>query len=160
MTIVSLHAVQLGSRLCSTCDTDFVPAVRLTKIQQEILAQVAERLPPEMRVLDLCLRLRTRSERMDVLRESCTGNGKKVPVCGLTALRSNSAQLVSDMEDRDLIPDRSVLHTHLETCAALKYLTMSCLATAARCQLVPLECSMMQHSCFQQECCWTICLVP
>ena len=96
-------------------DSCLLHAVRLTRIQQEILAQGSERLPPEMQVLDLCLRLLTRGERMDVLRESCKGNGQKVPVCGLTALRSNSAQLVSDMEDRDLIPDRSALQSHLQT---------------------------------------------
>ena len=59
-----------------------------------------------MQVLDLVLRLKDRKERLEVLKEAAQGKGNKVPVCGITTLRANAGQVLSDMEDQDAIPDK------------------------------------------------------
>ena len=80
---------------------------RLSRIQQQVLQEVSERLPPEMRILDMVLRLLTRSERMNTLRLAATGQGgEAVPSCEIRRVQGAALQLVSDMEEKDAIPDR------------------------------------------------------
>lgn len=84
-----------------------VSAGRLSRIQQRVLQEVSERLPPEMRILDMVLRLLTRSERMNTLRLAATGQGgEAVPSCEIRRVQGAALQLVSDMEEKDAIPDR------------------------------------------------------
>lgn len=62
-----------------------------------------------MQVLDTVLRLLSRSERMSILRQAATGKGDaQVPACDIKRIQGAALQLVSDMEEKDAIPDRCV----------------------------------------------------
>ena len=91
-----------------TYDTDQVShAGRLSRIQQQVLEDVSKRLPPEMQILDIVLRLLSRNERMSILRQAASGQGgDNVPPCNIKRVRGAALQLVSDMEEKDAIPDR------------------------------------------------------
>ncbi|DBB14614.1 hypothetical protein WJX82_003763 [Trebouxia sp. C0006] len=85
-------------------------AGRLSRIQQQVLQDVSKRLPPEMQILDIVLRLLSRNERMSVLRQAASGQGgDDVPPCDIKRVRGAALQLVSDMEEKDAIPDRRLL---------------------------------------------------
>ena len=74
-----------------------------------MLQEVSSRLPSEMQVLDTTLRLLSRSERMSILRQAATGQGDaEVPACDIKRIQGAALQLVSDMEEKDAIPDRCV----------------------------------------------------
>lgn len=85
-------------------------AGRLSRIQQQVLQDVSKRLPPEMQILDVVLRLLSRNERMSILRQAASGQGgNDVPPCDIKRVRGAALQLVSDMEEQDAIPDRRLL---------------------------------------------------
>ncbi|KAL3148749.1 hypothetical protein ABBQ38_014160 [Trebouxia sp. C0009 RCD-2024] len=88
---------------------DSALAGRLSRIQQQVLQEVSQRLPPEMRVLDTVLRLLSRSERMSTLRQSASGQGDTVPSCDIKRIQGAALQLISDMEEKVAIPDRRLL---------------------------------------------------
>ena len=90
--------------------TDRVSHVgRLSRIQQQVLQDVSKRLPPEMQILDVVLRLLSRNERMSILRQAASGQGgNDVPPCDIKRVRGAALQLVSDMEEQDAVPDRYI----------------------------------------------------
>lgn len=92
---------------CLSADQPQWSAGRLSRIQQQVLQEVSSRLPPEMQVLDTVLRLLSRSERMIVLRQAATGqSSNEVPACDIKRIQGAALQLVSDMEEKEAIPDR------------------------------------------------------
>ncbi|KAL0035493.1 hypothetical protein WJX77_008779 [Trebouxia sp. C0004] len=85
-------------------------AGRLSRIQQQVLQDVSKRLPREMQILDIVLRLLSRNERMSTLRQAASGQGNDdVPPCDIKRVQGAALQLVSDMEEKDAIPDRRLL---------------------------------------------------
>ena len=69
-----------------------------------------------MQVLDQVLRLLSRGERMNTLRQAATGQGgAAVPRCDIRRIQGAALQLVSDMEENDAIPDRYYLAIMLLT---------------------------------------------
>ena len=73
-----------------------------------MLVEVAQRLPPEMQVLDVILRLLSRGERMGVLKEATSGQSSSngPPQCDIKRIQAAATQLVTDMEEKEAIPDR------------------------------------------------------
>ena len=83
-------------------------AGRLTRIQQQVLQQVSQRLPPEMQVLDKMLSLLSRGERLSLLKASVQGGDPALglPQCDIRRIQGAALQLISDMEEKEAIPDR------------------------------------------------------
>ncbi len=62
-----------------------------------------------MQILDIVLRLLSRNERMSTLRQAASGQGSnEVPPCDIKRVQGAALQLVSDMEEKDAIPDRCI----------------------------------------------------
>ncbi len=62
-----------------------------------------------MQILDIVLRLLSRNERMSTLRQAASGQGgNDVPPCDIKRVQGAALQLVSDMEEKDAIPDRCI----------------------------------------------------
>ena len=80
-----------------------------------MLQDVSKRLPAEMQILDIVLRLLSRNERMSILRQAASGQGgDDVPPCDIKRVRGAALQLVSDMEEKDAIPDRCTPMSYCE----------------------------------------------
>lgn len=86
-------------------------AGRLSRIHQQVLSEVSQRLPPEMQVLDKMLSLLSRDERMTLLRKAMQGGDPRldVPGCDIRRIQGAALQLINDMEEKEAIPDRCVL---------------------------------------------------
>ncbi|EIE25672.1 hypothetical protein COCSUDRAFT_46328 [Coccomyxa subellipsoidea C-169] len=93
-------------------------AERLGAIEEEVLAQVAKRLPAELRVLDAVQRLTSSEERVDLLRRAASGAAAdvsmpaadvSVPACQLSSLQTIANQVIDDMEDKEAVPDKQLL---------------------------------------------------
>ncbi|CAL8469850.1 g9392 [Coccomyxa elongata] len=86
-------------------------ADRLDAIEEEVLQQVAGRLPSELRVLDLVQQLPSSEERVNLLKRAVSGAAADVslPQCQLSSLQTIANQVIDDMEDKEVVPDRQLL---------------------------------------------------
>ncbi|KAI8473087.1 MAG: hypothetical protein J3K34DRAFT_501351 [Monoraphidium minutum] len=81
----------------------------LAMLRREVLEQVTLRMPPPVRVLDAALQHDRVSARLKVLRSALGGGGGGLPGADMQALAATANQFVDDMEDQEVVADRSLL---------------------------------------------------
>ncbi|GIL68488.1 hypothetical protein Vafri_21758 [Volvox africanus] len=91
----------------------------LTAIREEVLRQVAGRMPSAAQVLDLALRHADKDERVGVLRAAAAADraavdgaaaaGSGVPAADLDTLAATASKFIDEMEEQPEIPDRRLL---------------------------------------------------
>ncbi|MEW5305368.1 MAG: hypothetical protein WDW36_007911 [Sanguina aurantia] len=81
----------------------------LVAVADEVLRQVALRLPSAARVLDLALKQRDKDARVQVLQSALDGGAGEVPAAEVEALLSTTSQFIDDMEEQESVADRALL---------------------------------------------------
>ncbi|MEW5314075.1 MAG: hypothetical protein WDW38_005598 [Sanguina aurantia] len=81
----------------------------LVAVADEVLRQVALRLPSAARVLDLALKQRDKDARVQVLKSALDGGAGEIPAAEVEALLSTTSQFIDDMEEQESIADRALL---------------------------------------------------
>ncbi|KAK9798552.1 hypothetical protein WJX73_002951 [Symbiochloris irregularis] len=84
-------------------------ADRLDAIRIEVLDQLTDRLPPEVRVLNTVTQLMDRNDRRGIIKEAAKGGYGKLPKVELPGLWLAANQVISDMEEAEALPDRRLL---------------------------------------------------
>ncbi|KAG1672207.1 hypothetical protein FOA52_002908 [Chlamydomonas sp. UWO 241] len=86
---------------------ELLPLMEL--LRNEVLYQVALRLPPAARVLNRTLQERDKDARVGVLRTALSGGRGDVPGADGGSLSTAATQFIDDMEEQDVVVDRRLL---------------------------------------------------
>ena len=67
-----------------------------------------------MQILDKMLSLLSRDDRLTLIRKAMQGGDPRmeVPGCDIRRIQGAAQQLISDMEEKEAIPDRQLIMTH------------------------------------------------
>lgn len=81
----------------------------LVTMREEVLRQVALRLPPAAQVLDLALKETDKDARVQIVKTALEGGKDSVPGADMDSLWATTCQFVDDMEEQEIIADRKLL---------------------------------------------------
>ena len=92
---------------------DFALLSMLAAIREEVLAAVTGEMQPDIQVVQLVSRLKSREQRVEVLRAAHAGGGTvagmDVPAASIEAVETVAARLVDEMESQERVPNWQLL---------------------------------------------------
>ena len=92
---------------------DFALLSMLAAIREEVLAAVTGEMQPDIQVVQLVSRLKSREQRVEVLRAAHSGGGTvagmDVPAASIEAVEMVAARLVDEMESQERVPNWQLL---------------------------------------------------
>ncbi|CAL5227265.1 g10195 [Coccomyxa viridis] len=103
--IGAVRAFEVAARAQSLDDV----ADRLNAIEHEVMQQVGTKLPPEMILLDEVQQISSSEARVERLKQAVEQGSDSEAACQLTTLQSVANQVLDDMEDKEVVPNRQLL---------------------------------------------------